>query len=104
MSKERLAVALVFTFCLAVPAAAQTTRRLQLQPAQPRLVKPGDTALSALSVVPTDAFGFVSVKFSKLWDNPASKPLRVWYGAQKQVPFEDMIGMKAAEIDRVTVF
>ena len=67
-------------------------------------MKPGDTAFSSLSVVPTDAFGFVSVKVSKLWDNPAAKPLRNWYSAQKQVPFEDMIGMKAADLDRITVF
>lgn len=101
MSSQRLAVALVFACGLAVPADAQTSRRLQLQPVQPRLVKPGDTALSGLSVVPTDAFGFVSVKFSTVWDNPAAKPLRDRYAArQKDGLLETCVGLPPADIGR----
>ena len=96
MPRLRLAVTLVFALGLAIPA---TRSRLDgssqpIEPVQPVPMKPGDTGLPSLSVVPTDAFGFVSVKVSKLWDNPAAKPLRDWYSAQKQVPFEDMIGIK----------
>ena len=35
----------------------------------------GRSADPALAPVPTDSFGFVSLKASKLWDLPAAKPL-----------------------------
>src|SRR5262249_58033629 len=78
-----------------LPASAQPP-----QPAQPaRASDPG------LDPVPTDAFGFVSVKVSKLWDNPAAKPFRDWAATQqKDGLLESLAGVSLADIDRVTVF
>jgi Protein of unknown function (DUF1559) len=80
---------------MAVPASPSTAQ----QPAQP--VQPADRSLAA---VPTDAFLFASVKVSKLWDNPAVKPLRDWYAVQKLAPLDSLTGLKPDELDRVTVF
>ena len=58
----------------------------------------------ALASVPTDAFFFVSVKVSKLWDHPAAKTLRDWEGLQKIGPLDRVLGLRAGEIDRATLF
>jgi uncharacterized protein DUF1559 len=80
---------------IAVPAGPLGAQ----QPAQPAMpVEP------TLAAVPTDAFLFASVKVSKLWDNPAAKPLRDWYSAQKPGPLDALAGLKPEEVDRVTVF
>jgi hypothetical protein len=68
-------------------------------PAQP--AKQADTALAA---VPTDAFGFVSVKVSKLWDLPAAKPFRDWVGTQKEGAVEAVLGVHPVDVDRITAF
>jgi len=80
---------------IAVPAGPLTAQ----QPAQPAI--PADRSLAA---VPTDAFLFASVQVSKLWDNPAAKPLRDWYAAQKPGPLDALAGLKPEEVERVTVF
>jgi hypothetical protein len=87
-----IALAALSITVLAGPLTAQ-------QPPQP--AKPADQSLAA---VPTDAFLFASVKVSKLWDNPAAKPLRDWLAAQKPGPLDAMAGLKPEEVDRVTVF
>jgi hypothetical protein len=57
-----------------------------------------------LTPVPADAFVFVSVKVSKLWDNPAAKPFRDWVATQqKEGILESMVGLPFGDIDRVTV-
>ncbi|MBA4062404.1 MAG: hypothetical protein C0501_01610 [Isosphaera sp.] len=76
---------------LAAPAAAQ--------PFPP--VRPADPTLNP---VPTDAFAFVSVKVSRLWDNPAAKPVRDWVAAQKDAPLDRILGVPPADLDRVTLF
>ena len=87
-----IALAAMSMAVLASPSTAQ-------QPVQP--VQPADRSLAA---VPTDAFLFASVKVSKLWDNPAAKPLRDWYAAQKLTPLDSLAGLKPEEVDRITVF
>jgi hypothetical protein len=62
---------------------------------------PADPALDA---VPTDALYFLSVKLSKLWDDPAAKPVRDWLATQKVGPLDRAIGLRPGEIDRVTIF
>ena len=59
---------------------------------------------SALAVVPTDSFGFLTVNVGKLWDNPDFKPLRDWFVAQKSGPAEDAIGLPMGDIERLTLF
>jgi hypothetical protein len=81
--------ALCFGIVLTSPVAAQ-------QPGQPP-----DRSLAA---VPTDTFLFASVKVTKLWDNPAAKPIRDWYAAQKPGPLEALAGLKPEDVDRLTVF
>jgi hypothetical protein len=83
---------------LTIPAAAQPPKP---PPALPGVGRPADPALAP---VPTDAFLFVSVKVSKLWDNPAAKSLRDWFAAQKEGPFDAVVGVRAEEVDRVTLF
>ena len=94
----RTALAILTLLAFAVAATAQP-------PAQPvpvnAAVRPADPALAA---VPTDSFLFVSVKASKLWDNPAAKPFRDWIAAQKERPFDAVIGLDPAEVDRLTLF
>jgi hypothetical protein len=68
-------------------------------PAQP--AKQADTTLAA---VPTDAVFFLAAKASKLWDLPAAKPLRDWAAMQKEDPVSEAIGVRAADVDRVSVF
>ena len=102
MPRQCFYLAVLVALGLAIPATAQFPRQPRFQPVQP--LQPAKPAEPTLAAVPSDAFLFVSVRVSKLWDNPAAKPLRDWYAAQKQAPFEDMIGMKADEIDRVTIF
>src|SRR5690349_7667442 len=94
---------LVVTALLALTATAKPQQPVPIQPAtgQPGGVRPADPALAP---VPTDSFLFVSVKVSKLWDNPAAKPLRDWFAAQKPNPFEAVVGLDPSEIDRVTLF
>jgi len=99
MPKPRFAVAVLLAIGLAIPANAQPPRQPRFQPIEP--ARPADRTLA---VVPTDAFLFVSVKVSKLWDNPAAKPVRDWFAAQKVEPLNEMVGLRPAEIDRVTVF
>jgi hypothetical protein len=91
MSRLRVgpALAVAVLLALAAPSAAQ----------QP----PGQAADPSLGAVPTDAFAFVSVKVSKLWDNPAAKPFRDWVATQKDGVLESMVGLPFADIDRVTV-
>lgn len=96
MPKLHLAVVVVLAFT--VSANAQPTGPLPPNPAHNWLREPG------LSQVPTDSFLFVSVKASKLWDNPAAKPFREWVAAQKDDPLTDMFGVEAADLDRVTLF
>jgi hypothetical protein len=86
----RFSFSLVALFALAAPAAAQ----------QP---PPGRAAEPSLSAVPTDSFAFVSVKVSKLWDNPAAKPFRDWVATQKDGVLEAMVGVPFGDIDRMTV-
>ncbi len=57
-----------------------------------------------LAVVPTDCFAFFMVNVGKLYDTPGFKPLRAWFEAQKVGPTDDMFGLPAGEVDRVTVF
>jgi hypothetical protein len=64
---------------------------------------PGRAADPALAAVPADGFAFVSVKVSKLWDNPAAKPFRDWVATQKDGLLEAMVGVPLADIDRVMV-
>ncbi len=91
----RAGLALVVALSL-LPAAAQPP-----QPPQPA----GRAADPGLDPVPTDAYGFVSVKVSKLWDNPAAKPFRDWAATQqKDGLLESLAGVPFADIDRVTVF
>lgn len=59
---------------------------------------------SPLAPVPTDSFLFVTVNVGKLWDNPDFKPLRDWFAAQKVGPTDEMFGLPAESIDRVTLF
>jgi hypothetical protein len=92
MPKLRLAFVALLAFAL--PQVAQPQ-----PPAQP--AKQTDTTLAA---VPTDAFGFVSVKVSKLWDLPAAKPFRDWVAAQKEGAVEVVLGVPPADIDRITAF
>ena len=80
---------------LAVLVAVVTPALAQQPP-----VRAADPALSA---VPTDSFAFVSVKVSKLWDNPAAKPFRDWVATQKDGLLESFVGLAFADIDRVTV-
>ncbi|HEY1187646.1 MAG TPA: DUF1559 domain-containing protein [Gemmata sp.] len=47
---------------------------------------------------------FVSVNVGKLWDNPDFKHLRAWFEGQKAGPSDDLFGLPAAEIERITVF
>jgi Protein of unknown function (DUF1559) len=99
MSKRSLTLAVLLALGLAVTAIAQQPR---VQPlGDPNPGRPVDPALNP---VPTDSFLFVSVKASKLWDNPAAKPLRDWVASQKDEPFGTMIGIPAADVDRVTLF
>jgi len=90
MSKCRLALILLLAVVPAMPAVAQ-----------PPIVQPTDPALDA---VPTDAFYFVSVKVSKIWDHASARPLRDWVLAQKRGGFDRAIGIPPAEIDRLTIF
>src|SRR5437868_5499013 len=78
---------------------------LSLLPAAAQPPQPARAADPGLDPVPTDAFGFVSVKVSKLWDNPAAKPFRDWAATQqKDGLLESLAGVPLADIDRVTVF
>jgi hypothetical protein len=86
-------------FALLTLAAAATPQ--QPVPTQPGQARPADPALAP---VPTDSFLFASVKVSKLWDNQAGKPLRDWLATQKPNPFDAVVGLDPAEIDRVTLF
>jgi hypothetical protein len=81
----RLFLATVLLFALGSPASAQQADR-------------------GLAAVPTDAFGFVSVKVSQLWDNPAAKSVRDWVDSQKGSILDSVVGVPFSEIDRVTVF
>jgi hypothetical protein len=92
MPKLRLAFVALFAFALPLIAQPQP-------PGQPS--KQTDTSLAA---VPTDAFGFVSVRVSKLWDLPAAKPLRDWVGAQKEGAVEAALGVSPADVERITAF
>ena len=85
----------LLTLVAAAPAAAQPPAAVQPP------VRSADTALAA---VPTDAFLVASVRVSKLWDNPAAKPLRDWYAAQKSAPLGAMVGLHPEDVDRVTLF
>lgn len=89
MWKQFLSLGMLGAVVIALPASGQ-------QPA-----KPADPALAA---VPTDSFFFLSVKVSKLWDHPAAKTLRDWEGLQKIGPLDELIGLRAGAIDRVTIF
>lgn len=82
-------------------AAATATTAQQPQPIQPPGARPADPALAP---IPTDSFAFVSVKASKLWDNPAAKPLRDWVAAQKDAPLDSLLGVAPADLDRLTLF
>ncbi len=93
---NRLAV--LALFASALPALAQPTGPLPPNPAHSRPADP------ALNPVPTDGFLFVSVKASKLWDNPAAKPFRDWVASQKEGSTERLIGLAPGEVDRVTFF
>ncbi len=73
--------------------------------ATPALAQPPDRpADPSLAAVPTDSFLFASVRVSKLWDNPAAKPLRDWYASQKPGPLDAIAGLRPEEMDRITVF
>ena len=87
MSKKCLALVIAIGF--GSPALAQPVGR------------PADPSLAA---VPTDAFAFASVRVSRIWDNPAAKPLRDWYAAQKPGPLVALAGLHPADVDRVTAF
>jgi hypothetical protein len=65
---------------------------------------PAPPADRTLAAVPTDAFLFASVRMSKLWDNPAAKPLRDWYASQKPGPLDAIAGLRPEEVERITVF
>lgn len=71
--------------------------------AQPPSPAPAQPPAQASVAVPADALGFVSVKVSKLWDNPAAKPLRDYIATQKDGLLESLVGVPFADIDRVTV-
>ncbi len=100
MLKSRLAV--VALLALALPVIAQPPGGIgqPLQPAAP-VGRPADPALNP---VPTDAFMFLSVKASKLWDNPVAKPFRDWVASQKEGSLETVIGISPADVDRATLF
>jgi hypothetical protein len=56
-----------------------------------------------LKHVPTDAFLFVSVKVSKLWDLSGAKTFRDWVATQqKDGVLDSMVGLPFSDIDRVT--
>ncbi|MBN9119253.1 MAG: DUF1559 domain-containing protein [Planctomycetes bacterium] len=65
---------------------------------------PAPAKAGPLATVPTDAFAFLTVNVGKLHDAPGFKPLRDWFAPQKIGPTDDLLGLRAAEIDRVTVF
>jgi hypothetical protein len=46
----------------------------------------------------------VTVNVAKLWDNPSFKPMRDWLVAQKVGPTDDVFGVPAADLDRLTMF
>lgn len=89
MWNRRFAIALFLILGLTVALAAQP---------------PGKPADSGLAKIPTDVFFFASVKVSRLWDNPAAKPLRDWVEVQKGGTSERLIGLTPAELDRITLF
>lgn len=93
---SRVCFGVTVSLALASTATAQPIPALQPAPGRP--------ADPALAPVPTDAFGFVSVKASRLWDLPAAKPLRDWAAAQKEPGPDTLIGLSPADIDRVTIF
>lgn len=62
------------------------------------------TKPAGLDVVPTDSFAFLTVNAGKLWDNPGFKPFREWYAAQKVGPVDELTGVPAADLERVTLF
>ncbi len=95
MSKLLLATVALFAF--ATPSFAQPTGPLSPNPTHNGLREPG------LAAVPTDAFAFISVKASKLWDNPAAKSFRDWVASQKGDPFSTYIGVPLADVDRITM-
>src|SRR5262245_53340575 len=91
MRTRLLPLVALFSSLALIPAA----------PAQP----PAQPAKAAgLDAVPTDSFMFLTVNAGKLWDNPSFKPLRDWFLAQKLGPTDEVFGVAAADIDRLTVF
>lgn len=86
---------------LLVPVAVLLALTTPTPARQPQPARPADPALGP---VPTDSFAFVSVKASKLWDNPAAKPFRDWVAAQKDVPLDTVLGVPPADVDRLTLF
>ncbi len=95
---SRFPLTVIASLILATSAFSQSTGTLPQNAEHNWLRDPG------LKSIPTDGFVFASVKASKLWDNPASKPFRDWVASQKVDPIEEMHGIKAADIDRVTLF
>ncbi len=86
---------LLLTSLMCALVAASTARaQPREQPAKP----------AALAVVPTDSFAFVTVNVGKLWVKPDFKPLRDWFAAQKVGPTDDVFGVPAGDIDRLTLF
>ncbi|HEX3152589.1 MAG TPA: hypothetical protein VHR66_31240, partial [Gemmataceae bacterium] len=61
---------------------------------------------SGVDIVPTNAFGFITVRVSDLHDMESLKPLREAIGRleKSQGSIEGVIGVPLADIDRVTVF
>jgi hypothetical protein len=61
---------------------------------------------SDLDLVPSTAFGFVTVRVSDLNTVDALKPVREMIGQleKAQVPLESLVGVPVSEIERVTVF
>lgn len=103
MSRKLIACCSLFSLVLALPIAAQPpAASIAPQAAGQVGAKAGD---SSLMMVPTDSFFVVSVKISKLWDNPAAKPVRDWVSSQKEgTPLDNTLGVPLAEIDRLTAF
>jgi hypothetical protein len=72
-------------------------------PAQPPApVPPKDLKPSGLSAVPTDSFAFFTLNVSRVLDKPGFKPLLEWFALQEIGPTDELFGLPAEELDRVT--
>jgi len=90
---------------LTLSAVAVVAAAALLPAAQPPLGGPAPAPPpKALAAVPRDGFVVVSVNVAQLWDDAGLKAVQDWFVAQKEPTIEGLVGVSAADLERVTVY